>query len=77
MASSRRLDCAIASTLAMPSAVSISTSKPMRLLRPLAFSICVTSMSIAYTSAATPAFGIRIMSSRGQASTMSTTSRYM
>jgi hypothetical protein len=41
------LDCAIASTLAMPSAVSISTSKPMRLVRPLAFSICVTSMSIA------------------------------
>ena len=47
IASSRLLDCAIDSTLHKPSAVSIMTSKPMRLARPHALSICVTSTSSA------------------------------
>ncbi len=45
------------STFAIPSAVSIRTSKPTGLVRPTAASICVTSMSIAYTSEATPTLG--------------------
>ena len=36
---------AIASMFRIPSAVSMMSSKPMRLLRPVAASICVTSMS--------------------------------